>query len=252
MKTLFAFTLLFASLATAQSIRWDQIKASDRHGTGTKGQASDGTGTSGNCAKFDASGNITDSGAACSGSVTSVVIAGTSNQVTVSGTCTITTTGTCTLALPSVLTLPGTINKLTLTAPATGSTITIADGKTLTASNSITLAGTDSTTMTFPSSSATITQTIASGTSALGTTAISANSCASVVTTAATGTASTDTITWAPNADISGVTGYGYTSTDGLIIYPYPTSNNVNWKVCNATASSITPGAVTLNWRVVR
>lgn len=35
------------------------------------------------------------------------------------------------------------INKVTLTAPATGSTLTIADGKTLTASNSITLAGTD-------------------------------------------------------------------------------------------------------------
>jgi len=43
-----------------------------------------------------------------------------------------------------------TVNKVTLTAPATGSTLTIADGKTLTASNSITLAGTDSTTMTFP------------------------------------------------------------------------------------------------------
>jgi hypothetical protein len=42
------------------------------------------------------------------------------------------------------------INKVALTAPATGSTLTIADGKTLTASNSLTLAGTDSTTMTFP------------------------------------------------------------------------------------------------------
>jgi hypothetical protein len=65
-----------------------------------------------------------------------------------------------------------TVNKVTFTAPATGSTLTIADGKTLTASNSITitgtdgkslgvsnsltLAGTDSTTMTFPSSSASV------------------------------------------------------------------------------------------------
>jgi hypothetical protein len=47
-------------------------------------------------------------------------------------------------------------NKVTLTQPATGSTITVLNGKTLTANNSITLAGTDSTTMTFPSSSATI------------------------------------------------------------------------------------------------
>lgn len=49
-----------------------------------------------------------------------------------------------------------TVNKVTLTAPATGSTLTIANGKTLTASNSITLAGTDSTTMTFPPASASV------------------------------------------------------------------------------------------------
>lgn len=49
-----------------------------------------------------------------------------------------------------------TINKVALTAPATGSTLTIADGKTLTASNSLTLAGTDSTTITFPPASASV------------------------------------------------------------------------------------------------
>ncbi len=49
-----------------------------------------------------------------------------------------------------------TINKVALTAPATGSTLTIADGKTLTASNTLTLAGTDSTTMTFPPASASV------------------------------------------------------------------------------------------------
>lgn len=42
------------------------------------------------------------------------------------------------------------VNKVALTAPATASTLTIADGKTLAASNSLTLAGTDSTTLTFP------------------------------------------------------------------------------------------------------
>ena len=41
-----------------------------------------------------------------------------------------------------------TINKVTFTQPASGSTLTIANGKTLTASNSITLAGTDSKTLT--------------------------------------------------------------------------------------------------------
>lgn len=64
----------------------------------------------------------------------------------------------------------GAYNKVTITSPATGATVTIADGKTFTANNSLTLAGvdgktvtlnnsltfagTDSTTMTFPSVSA--------------------------------------------------------------------------------------------------
>lgn len=50
----------------------------------------------------------------------------------------------------------GAYNKVTVTAPATGATLTIADGKTLTANNSLTFAGTDATTMTFPSISASV------------------------------------------------------------------------------------------------
>lgn len=42
-----------------------------------------------------------------------------------------------------------TINKVTITAPATGSTLTIADGKTLTASNTLTFTGTDSSSVAF-------------------------------------------------------------------------------------------------------
>jgi len=41
------------------------------------------------------------------------------------------------------------INKLSITAPATGSTLTIADGKTLTASNTLTFTGTDSSSVAF-------------------------------------------------------------------------------------------------------
>jgi hypothetical protein len=37
-----------------------------------------------------------------------------------------------------------------------------------------------------------------------------------------------------------------------LTIIKWPTTNNVNFKVCNNTLSSITPGAITLNWRVLR
>ena len=56
------------------------------------------------------------------------------------------------------------INKVAITAPAVGATLTIADGKTLTASNSLTLAGTDATVMTFPATSATIARTDAAQT----------------------------------------------------------------------------------------
>jgi hypothetical protein len=75
---------------------------------------------------------------------------------------------------------------------------------------------------------------IASGTSAMGTSAISATSCATVVTTAATNTATTDSIEWAFNA----APGTGYTS--GVHVLAYPTSGNVNFLVCNPTAGSLT------------
>lgn len=96
------------------------------------------------------------------------------------------------------------------------------------------------------------TSTIATGTATLGTAAIAANACASAVTVTATGAASTDRIAWTPNADISGLTGYGVATTDGLIIYPYPAAGNVNFRVCNGTGASITPGPATLNWGVLR
>lgn len=56
-------------------------------------------------------------------------------------------TGSPTLTAPVLGTATATsINKVAITAPATGSTLTIADGKTLTVSKTITLTGTDSTT----------------------------------------------------------------------------------------------------------
>jgi hypothetical protein len=56
------------------------------------------------------------------------------------------------------------VNKMAITAPATSSTLAIADGKTFTVSHSLTLTGTDATTMTFPSTSATIARTDAAQT----------------------------------------------------------------------------------------
>lgn len=96
------------------------------------------------------------------------------------------------------------------------------------------------------------TLTIASGTSALGIGAITSAACATVVTTAGTGIATTDVVTASFNGDPTAVTGYVPLTTGMLTIIAYPTSGNVNFKVCNNTSASITPGAITLNWRVVR
>lgn len=97
-----------------------------------------------------------------------------------------------------------------------------------------------------------LTSTIASGTSALGTGAISSATCATVVTTTATNTATTDVVLASFNGDPTAVTGYIPATAGMLTIIAYPTSGNVNFKVCNNTSSSVTPGAITLNWRVVR
>ncbi len=97
-----------------------------------------------------------------------------------------------------------------------------------------------------------ITRTIASGSKALDTDAIASGACDTLATTSATGVASTDVVTFSANADITAVTGYAPVTTGGLAVYAWPTSNTINWKICNPTASSVTPGAVTLNWRVVR
>ena len=97
-----------------------------------------------------------------------------------------------------------------------------------------------------------VTSTIASGTAALGTGAISSATCATVVTVAATNTATTDVVMASFNSDPTAVTGYVPLTTGMLVVVFYPTAGNVNFKVCNNTSASITPGAITLNWRVVR
>jgi hypothetical protein len=97
-----------------------------------------------------------------------------------------------------------------------------------------------------------LSSTIASGTAALGTSAIASGACATTVTAAATNTATTDVVLASFNGDPTAVTGYIPTTSGMLTVIPYPTLNNVNFKVCNLTSASVTPGAITLNWRVVR
>jgi hypothetical protein len=88
---------------------------------------------------------------------------------------------------------------------------------------------------------------IASGTAVMPVTAFGAAGCNTAVTVAATGALTTDTIEWAFTADPGATVGY---STGALHIYPYVTSGNVNFRQCSSSA--LTPGAATLNWRVVR
>ena len=95
-------------------------------------------------------------------------------------------------------------------------------------------------------------KTIASGATALGTSAIASGACATVVTATATGVLTTDNVIGDFNADPTSTVGFQPSTSGMLTIIKYPTANNVNFKVCNNTASSVTPGAVTLNWRVLR
>lgn len=68
-----------------------------------------------------------------------------------------------------------------------------------------------------------------------------------------TGAATTDTVQMDFASDPTGVTGFGPSSTGVLItIVKYVTSNTINVKAENNTASSITPGTISLNYRVTR
>ena len=88
---------------------------------------------------------------------------------------------------------------------------------------------------------------VADTTTTVGTTAIGANSCTSSATTVTmTGVTTAMTFSFTPTSDTHAVTGWG--GTGGLKINAWPTSNTLNYYVCNQTASSITPGgSVTFN-----
>lgn len=90
---------------------------------------------------------------------------------------------------------------------------------------------------------------IANTTVTTNTTAIAANTCVAGPGSpvAMTGVATTSVFDVVPNADITGVNGWG--NFGGLIISAWPTANAFNFKVCNQTGSSITPGA-SVTWNV--
>jgi hypothetical protein len=95
-----------------------------------------------------------------------------------------------------------------------------------------------------------------SGTAALGTGAIASAACAAEISMTASGITPTgthpDVVTAGWNGDPTAVTGYIPATAGTLTIFAYPKTDAVGIKVCNYTGSSITPGAITLNWRVSR
>lgn len=92
---------------------------------------------------------------------------------------------------------------------------------------------------------------VASGTASMGTSAIASGASASLVTVSAPGVTTSNAIDWGFTVNPNTVTGYSAASTTGcLVITAYPTTDNVNFLVSNPTASSITPGALTINWWV--
>jgi hypothetical protein len=93
---------------------------------------------------------------------------------------------------------------------------------------------------------------IASGSQALGTSEIASGACASAVDVTAAGVATTDVIDWGFNGDPTSTTGYSASANGMLTIIAYPGSGHLYLKVCNNTGGAITPGAVTLNYKVVR
>jgi hypothetical protein len=92
--------------------------------------------------------------------------------------------------------------------------------------------------------------TINVGAVALPTAAIAAGACSSTITATATGATSAMVIEVTPTVDMTTVTGY----TAGALNMSdrWLTAGQFNMKVCNSTAASITPGALTINVRVVQ
>jgi len=139
------------------------------------------------------------------------------------------------------------INKVAITAPATGSTLTIADGKTLTASNTLTFTGTDASSVAFGTGGTvayqggTLGQFAATTSSALagvisdetGTGAlVFANS--PTLVTPALGTPTALTLTNATGLPISGITGLGSGVATWLAT---PSSANLATAITDETGS---------------
>ncbi|MGD0729809.1 MAG: hypothetical protein ABR956_00995 [Terracidiphilus sp.] len=200
------YNTMIAAFTGTTSIRFPGLAASSGH----------------NCAQFDTSGYLTNTGGPC----------GTANQ-----------------AATQTWNAAQTFNNgdLVLAGSSSGST-------------TVETAATGGGTVVLPAavnSPAKIPQVIFAGSIALATSSILSGACqtvtaGSVNSVAATSVASTDIIDWSPQTSLQSVSGYGVSTGGALSIDAYPTAGYINLNVCNHTAGSVTPGALTLNVRVIR
>ena len=98
------------------------------------------------------------------------------------------------------------------------------------------------------------TLTIASGTATMTTSPVASGAKSTILTITANGVATGDNVLVDFNGgtDPTTITGFLPSTNGTLTIFKYCTANAINFYYVNNTGSSITPGAVTLNWRVVR
>jgi hypothetical protein len=180
------------------------------------------------------------------GGVATSITVGTTTVGSASGSNQVLTTGT-------VVTGTGTLANVATTALVFGTgTLSLSGNLTTTGAFNPTFAIPASVTYTFPSVAATLSYTLATGAKALATSAIASGACSSAQTDTATGAATTDAAEYTFASDPTGVTGYSPSVSGMLTVIPYITSNTMNLKVCNNTSASITPGPITVNWKIVR
>ena len=93
---------------------------------------------------------------------------------------------------------------------------------------------------------------IASGAVALGVALIASGASAALISVAAAGVLATDNVMADFNADPTGVVGFEPSASGMLTIIKFCSAGFVNFRAVNNTGLGITPGPITLNWRVFR
>jgi hypothetical protein len=150
------------------------------------------------------------------------------------------------------------INPVTgIVSKINGQSISLANSLTTTGNFAMNLTCGAACTPTIPSGTTKLTQTVDYGTAALPASAVASQACNSELTLTDTGgtianVATTDNVMVDFNGDPTASTGFVPLTTGMLTIIKYPKSGGVGIKVCNNTGGSITPTALTLNYRVTR